>query len=76
MAMPPKKKALVKRSPVFVPLRLALLGACLGWFSRNWLVPMLLPFGPARRLSQIPTYGPVDETNDLLMAKRKSIDLQ
>ena len=70
--MAPKRKSLAKRSPVFVPLRLAMLGACLGWFSRKWLMSSLLPFGPAQRLSQIPTFGPVDMTNDLLMEKRKS----
>lgn len=62
---------LVKRSIAFIPLRLTILGACLGWFSRKALKPILLPHGPARPYTEVPTWAPIDKTNDLLMEKRK-----
>ena len=61
-----------KRFQGFVPLRLALLAACLGWLSRKNLRSTLLPYGFAKRLSKKPTYGPIDFSNDLLMAKCKN----
>lgn len=71
--MAPQRRLLTKRSSGLVPIRLALLGACMGWFSRKFLAQLLLPFGPAKPLRQVPTFGAVDESNDLLMAKRKKI---
>jgi hypothetical protein len=61
-----------KRLQGFAPLlRLTLLGACVGWLSRKTLRSIFLPFGLAKRLPEVPTYAPVDFSNDSLMAKRK-----
>jgi hypothetical protein len=52
-------------------LRLAILGATLGWFFQQIMKPRWLPWGPAAKMVNKPTYADVDPTNDSLTAKRK-----
>jgi hypothetical protein len=52
-------------------LRVALLGATLGWFFQKIMKPRWLPWGPAIEMVNRPTYADVDPTNDSLTAKRK-----
>eukprot|EP00934_Nitzschia_sp_Nitz4_P004608 Nitzschia sp. Nitz4//scaffold9_size221794//91527//93025//NITZ4_001345-RA/size221794-snap-gene-0.99-mRNA-1//1//CDS//3329560998//4598//frame0 len=58
-----------RRGPLHVTLRMAILGACLGWLSRKMLSPILFPFGPARAKTFTQTYADLDPSNDLLTAK-------
>lgn len=64
-----KRKPLANRSPVFVPLRLALVGACTGFVLRRGLRAIFLPYGSARPLSVKPSFASIDHSNDLLTAK-------
>ena len=70
-----RSSSIRKRTTAGVNVRLAMLAGCLGWFSKKYFAPYLLPHGPAMTndWKDRPEVSSIDYANDSLMEKREYI---
>jgi len=63
-----------RSSQTVTSLRMALLAACIGWFTQKFFRSELLPSGPPKKMlwEDRPSYASVDYSNDSLLSKRTS----